>query len=689
MTFISPAPGRRPPRRSLWLRTAAAATAVIALAAPAPAAFAAVDDAPDETVTATLAPGAGGVVPASGDLTLTLTADNPGPDAVPAGAATVGIGSDPLVSTAAIASWLDSGSTGASFDDVGEIAMPEVASEQSASAALTIDAGDAPIDDLDPGVYPVRAVYGTGEDSLRARTVLVVPDTGAPARQIGVVVPITAGPQSTGVLSSDQLSELTAEGGDLREQVDAVTGTPAILAVDPAITASIRALGSAAPADAVAWLDDLIALPNDRFALQYGDADLAAQIGAGEASPLRPVSFAAYLDPTDFGAPAVDGEATPTPTPTPEEPTLPTLEELFDVGADRDSVFWPATGTAGAETVAALGAVTGGDDPPVTLLPSSVVRSDAGAHAVSADTDLLLYDAGLSRLLEDASATDADTARGALLAEFTARVAVGDLADPLLVTVDRSNGRSQAALRGAIDAATGLPGWTATDLDGLLAAPAAAVDVDSVPADQDRVAVIDGFRAAHGGLQRISGVLDDPTLLTSSVRATELQLLGNAWLDDREGWDAAIQAQRERIASWTDGVALVLGGPITLAGASAPLVFTVRNDLPWPARVDLLASPGDARLVIESTTEVEIGAQQTSRVAIPVSALVGSGESSVDLQLRTPSGVEIGRSETVEVSVRAEWESVALVILIVLVSALLVFGVVRTVRRRKRMPVAP
>jgi uncharacterized membrane protein (UPF0136 family) len=41
------------------------------------------------------------------------------------------------------------------------------------------------------------------------------------------------------------------------------------------------------------------------------------------------------------------------------------------------------------------------------------------------------------------------------------------------------------------------------------------------------------------------------------------------------------------------------------------------------------------------------------------------------------------------VSVRAEWESVALVILTVLVSALLVLGVIRTVRRRKRMPVAP
>ncbi|MEW1834972.1 DUF6049 family protein [Microbacterium sp. NPDC079995] len=687
MTFISPAPGRRPPRRSRWLRAAAATTAVLALAVPAPAAFAAVDDPADETVTASLAPSDGGAVPAVGELTLTLTADNPGPDTLPAGAASVEIGAEPIGSAAALTSWLDSGSTGASFDAVGEIAMPEIASEQSASSSLVIEADDAAVDDLDPGVYPVRAVYGAGDDAVRTRTVLVVPETGGTTRQIGVVVPITAGPQSGGVISSESLAELTADGGGLRDQLDAVTGTPAILAVDPAITASIRALGSAAPTDAVAWLDDLLALPNDRFALQYGDADLAAQIGAGEASPVRPVSFAAYLDPSNFGA-ATDGAgATPTPTAAPVDAVLPTLEELFDIGADRDTVFWPATGTAGAETAAALGAVTGGEDAPVTLLPTSVVRSDAGAHAVSGDADLLVYDADLSRLLEDASTTDAETARAAVLAEFTARAALSEPAAPLLVTVDRANERSAAALSAAIDAATDLPGWTATDLDGLLATPAAMVDLDSVPADVDRVAVIDEFRAAQGGLQRIAGVLEDSSLLTSSERATELQLLGNGWLDDRDAWDAAIQAQRERIATWTDGVALVLGGPITLAGSSAPLVFTVRNDLPWPARVDLLAAPGDARLVIEASTEVEIGAQQTSRVAIPVSALVGSGESSVDLQLRTPAGVEIGPSESVEVSVRAEWESVALVILSVLVSALLVFGVVRTIRRRKRMPV--
>jgi len=689
MTFISPVPGRRPPRRSRWLRAATAASAAIALSAPAPVAFAAVEGpADDQSPSAVLAPSNDGILPASGSLTLTVTADNPGTEALTEGEATFELGTRPLTTGGALGSWLDSGTAAVPFEAVGETAVPGVAADQSASGSVSVNTDDEIFDDLKPGVYPARVVYRAGAENLRARTVIVVPRTGEAAKQVGVVVPVTAGAQSSGSLSADALKELTEDGGDLRNLLDAVAGTDAILAIDPAITASIRALGSAAPADAVAWLDELMSLPNDRFALQYGDADLAAQVGAGAEAPARLTSYAAYLDAANFAAAgAAAGDASPAPSPTPSAAPLPTLDELFDVGADRDAVFWPATGTAGAETASTLGALTGTEDAPVTLLPSSVVRSDAAAHATADGADLLVYNQDLSALLAQASTSAGETARDSALAEYTARAALSAPAGPLLVTVDRAGGRTEAALRDAIVAATALPGWTGTDLNGLLAEKPAPVRLTSVAPDEDRVAMIDEFLAAQPGLRRISGVLEDPALLASSERATELQLLGNAWLDDREGWDAAVQAQRERIASWTDGVALVLGGPITLAGSSAPLVFTVRNDLPWPARLDLLASPGDARLVIESSTEVEVGAQQTSRVAIPVSALVGSGESSVDLQLRTPAGVDIGPSETVDVSVRAEWESVSIIILGGLVSALLVFGVVRTIRRRRRMPV--
>ena len=59
-------------------------------------------------------------------------------------------------------------------------------------------------------------------------------------------------------------------------------------------------LGTAAPDTATAWLDRLELLPNSRFALQFGDADIAAQLDTGLSTPLGPTSLTAYMNPDDF-----------------------------------------------------------------------------------------------------------------------------------------------------------------------------------------------------------------------------------------------------------------------------------------------------------------------------------------------------------------------------------------------------
>src|SRR5690606_26383410 len=110
-------------------------------------------------------------------------------------------------------------------------------------------------------------------------------------------------------------------------QLDGVTGTSAVLAIDPLIPASIRALGTAAPVSAVTWLTRLEALSNERFALQAGDADATVQARAGLTELLTPLPLTSVLTPENF----VATETTPTPSPTPSpspsgspaEPTLP------------------------------------------------------------------------------------------------------------------------------------------------------------------------------------------------------------------------------------------------------------------------------------------------------------------------------------------------------------------------------
>ncbi|PZU31427.1 MAG: hypothetical protein DI577_05440 [Microbacterium sp.] len=100
--------------------------------------------------------------------------------------------------------------------------------------------------------------------------------------------------------------------------------------------------------------------------------------------------------------------------------------------------------------------------------------------------------------------------------------------------------------------------------------------------------------------------------------------------------------------------------------------------------VVLVATRNDPRLVVQGTTPVEAGPSQNTRVQVPVQARVGSGESTLELQLRSATGVPIGDAVPVHVSVHAEWESVGLVIMITLVAALLILGVVRTVLKLRR-----
>jgi hypothetical protein len=109
----------------------------------------------------------------------------------------------------------------------------------------------------------------------------------------------------------------------------------------------------------------------------------------------------------------------------------------------------------------------------------------------------------------------------------------------------------------------------------------------------------------------------------------------------------------------------------------------VRNDLPWPVTVRLTVIPTDLRLDVEPVTIAQVPANSSTRVKVPVSARVGSGELTLRLSLSTPTGVPIGGTESVRVAVRAEWETIGLAVFGGLIVVLIGLGVWRTVRRRR------
>lgn len=614
----------------------------------------------DTTPTLVVAPSGEGMVTGTQAFTLSArTTNTAGGDVVFSSSAT------PLTTPEAVAAWLDHEDTTTRTPialATAPLTSTTAGTVREHVGSVSVEPVAVGIDRLGQGVYPLQATFATPAGALTARSVLVVGSTETTGT-VAAIVPVTA-PATTGaLLTSVQLAELTAPGGALRAQLDAVTGTPAILAVDPAIAAAIRVLGTTAPAAATAWLDDLLALPNPRFALQFGDADLAAQVAAGLSHPVTP----------DTLAPFVGHQASTEET--------PALEELLDIGATRPDVYWPATGTANADVVAALGAIGTDETPAITLTSLGGAPADPAQPWVVADgAHALVYDEHLAAALGDVSTAATGVDRAAAHASVSAYAAFADPDRPLLAVVDRATGRDPTGLRDAVVRASALNGRAATTLAALASADPIEATIAETDPETGRGGILSDLRHDEERLTSFATILEDPAVLTAPERAAILQLIGNAWRDD-DTWADAVSAHREGTADTLSSVHLVPSSDIVLLGTNTSLVFTVRNDLKWPVSLVVIAQPRDPRLIVQTTIPVEAGAAQNTRVEIPVEARVANGETALDLRLISPAMVGIGEPVRVAVSVRAEWEGVGIVVMAVGIGALLVAGAVRTVGR--------
>ncbi|AXL13594.1 hypothetical protein DXT68_16770 [Microbacterium foliorum] len=630
----------------------------------------------------------GAIAPGSG-TTASLTVQNDESSSLSAGRVTVEINRTALSSPAAVTSWLDDDEVTGDFDELGTDATGAVDAESAATTTIAVP--PEALADLAPGVYPLRATLSGAQtqgqsdsDAVTSTSVLVV--TATPNPPIAVIVPITATPARGALLTSEELTVLTAPDGALTAAIDGVRGTGAILAIDPAITAAVNVLGSTAPQSAREWLRQLDELPNDRFALQFGDADATTQAQAGLPSLLQPTSLLPFVNPSDFvtpagatpsDAPTPSPSSSGTPSPSPGSPSIPSDADLRAVDGATAGVLWPRSDVTAADLDAFAGYVGDGG---VTILSSASLGGAAGARATAGTSDILVSDTAASDALSDAASENDAASRQRLLSEATAQVYLSALpnpATPLLVGLDRDDTRSADALREAI-AAVDSPGFGLTEV---LATPSVPVSLVAEP-DTSRGAALQRMLADEVVLDDFASILDDRQLLLSPkriqiLRATAVGLTAKKF-------DEATAAVHIATTATLDAVDIPPSSTIQLLTANADLPFSVRNDLPWPVNVMLSVRPSDPRLDVQKVTAATIQPNSNGRVKVPVSARVGSGEVTLTLELSSPTGVQISQPERVRVSVRAEWETIGLALFGGLIVLLLSVGVIRTVRRRRR-----
>jgi hypothetical protein len=684
--------GFRPRLRRLVRKTAvfAIALGVSGILAPT-AAFAATESPNDDEgrVELYVSAGARGNVTVGAATSAVVTVQNETDAEVSPGRVLVELNRTPLADDAAISSWLDGEDVEGAFAQLGAESTNSV--DAGASGTTTISVPPELLADLAPGVYPLRAglsgatTGATGSDDLVSRnasatSVLIV--TSGEAAQVAVVVPITATPANGTLLTSEELSALTAEDGALTAQLDGVTGTAAILAIDPAIVAAIRVLGTSAPTQARDWLERLDQLPNERFALQFGDADATAQAQAQLPALLQPTTLSTFLDPSNFPntpatpAPGDEPAGSPSPTPT-TAPQLPDDAELSEIDGATPGILWPRGDVTQGDLATFSGYL---DGTAATILPSSVTAGATSAHALAGDAQVLISDDDAATALSLAAAEAEPGARQRQLAAASAHLflaAQSAPGAPLLVGLDRDETRTASALRDAISTAD-TPGFSLSALRGLPTAPVAVTGA----ADPAYAAAVGTLLGDEQTLGQFATILSDPQLLLSLERIRILRTLAVGIPADSF---AKVVAQHQKGTQETLGaVSIPPSSTIQLLTAAADLPFGVRNDLPWPVTIQLSVSPTDPRLEVKPVVEQVVQANTSMRIKVPVEARVGSGEVGLRLNLSSPTGVPIGGTEVVRVAVRAEWEGIGVGIFGGLIVLLIALGVVRTVRRRRR-----
>ncbi len=178
-------------------------------------------------------------------------------------------------------------------------------------------------------------------------------------------------------------------------------------------------------------------------------------------------------------------------------------------------------------------------------------------------------------------------------------------------------------------------------------------------------------------------MLDDPARLTGRERAEILALLAVSWRSNDADWTDAVTTHDTATTATLESVSIAATSPILMVSNQSSLPFTVRNEYGLPVTVVLQASSSSLKLNVDSSVTQVIPANSRGSVRVPVEARLGNGEVTVRLQLYSPQSAVIGESVLVPVTVRADWEGIGAAVLAVLVALLFVFGLIRTVRKRR------
>ena len=541
------------------------------------------------------------------------------------------------------------------------------------------------------GVYPVlvnvNGVGAEGQERVGELATQLVQVTPSDRRTtVAWLWPVTDRPHRdpSGAFLDDALAAEVAEGGrldrvlDVLDELPRVPGeerpaVPVTLAVDPALLEELAVMAAGpyrvgdadgtGTADAAELLDRLrAAAATSVIALPYADVDADALVTAGQTAVL-----ARSLPGTTQGTarqPGVPGTTEGTASAAGAGAAI--VSDVLGV-TPRTDMAWPVDGAVRPETLDALR--TGGARAVVLAEDSLTGGSRAvgaeGGAAVPASTlptaagpvTALVADRRLADLVTDA-VPGSDTARlteQSFLAELGALATQpADAPSTLLVVPPRRVDPDPATVAAMMTDTVEQPWLTAVPVPDL-AGPGADDDATAAGPAGDLVPDAGtGTPLPPAGVETIAQtarIRDDfttavsaPPTVVAGYDAAIARAASAGWRQDEAAFSAGADRLREAIDSLRRQVTLVapVDGTYSLASQDAPLVLTVRNDLPFEIKVRLdVTTRENVQLTTDDigVTTLEPDSRRTLEVPTQVRQ---SGGFAVTAQLRTPGGEPLG-----------------------------------------------
>ena len=557
-------------------------------------------------------------------------------------------------------------------------------------------------------VVPWTSSNATQDQAERSAVLNLAASSGVTLAVDPLLIP--RGPQPTASPSPTPDSDTSDAESGQSDQFDAESGqsgtptaspsasssptpTPAPTATDPAQRS--RDLQSEA------FVSALMGAANELIALPEGDADLgalalsgntgfwdrASDSIAGFPSSLREAGWVAPTPSTASPSPSPSASASgQSGTTTTSPDTGPTILR---------NVAWPADTTFGTSflsnyasadqiTIAPTSALTPAEEVTFTSYARVNVNPSTGETATDGTgARTIAQQADLASILSwNASGGDQLDAEQALTA-ITAIIVRERPSSSRTIFAAAARGTTvNESLTKRVNALFS-PRWVSPlSFTDMAASEPTDVDrqtVDTGTLDADTSTAITAMASSLTMLEPLANATDDPNAVYDSVTPQILPAL-SAQLTPSEQLDSAT-AMTSQVTGMLSAVTVEPSSAVNLINKSANFPVLVRNNLPWPVRVNVTLVPDDPRLRATPALSQTLAAHGATTVEVPVGA-IGSGDIEVTYKVTTPDGVVLDDSRTVTVRMRAGWEDAITAVIASLFGLLFLVGIRRSLRKR-------